>query len=86
MDSNRWKAVNEIFHAALELPPSERAGFVATAAGDDQDLKGEVELLLEADANAGSYIETPLIASGLFGNLACPVNPGDVPVTIDQHI
>jgi len=78
MDSNRWKAVNEIFHAALDLPPSERAGFVATVIGDDQELKGEVELLLEADANAGSYIETPLIAPGLLGNLAPPVNPGDI--------
>lgn len=78
MDSNRWKAVNEIFHAALELPPSERARFVAIASGDDPDLKVEVELLLEADTNAGSYIESPLIDPGLLGSLVSPVSPGDI--------
>ncbi len=78
MDPKRWKTVNEVFHAALEVAPFEREGFIASAVEGDADLKAEVELLLQADADAGSYIETPLIADCLLGNLAPPVNPGDM--------
>lgn len=78
MDANRWKIVNEIFHAALEVSPEERQGFVATAAQGDADLKSEVELLLQADENAVSFIESPLITESLFGSLAPHIRPGDV--------
>jgi hypothetical protein len=31
IDQDRWKEVNRIFHAALEVPDSERHEFVLTA-------------------------------------------------------
>ncbi len=78
MDRDRWKAVNNIFHAALEVSPEERQGFVATAAEGDADLQAEVELLLAADADARSLIHSQFLPSSLLHNLAPPVSPGDV--------
>jgi len=47
---NRWSRVKAIFEAAVERAPSERGAFVASAAGDDEALRREVEALLLADA------------------------------------
>jgi eukaryotic-like serine/threonine-protein kinase len=78
MDQDRWKTVNVIFHAALEVSSSERHSFVLTASEGDPDLQAEVELLLKADQDAGSYLESPLVPAELFSNSVSPVNPGDV--------
>jgi eukaryotic-like serine/threonine-protein kinase len=78
MDPNRWQAINEIFHAALELPPGERAGFVAKAVASDHELQAEVELLLQADADAGSYIEPRRLETSLLRGMAPSVGPGDI--------
>ena len=78
MDQDRWKTVNHIFHAALEVSPSERHAFVHSASNGDPELQAEVELLLKADQDAGSYLETPLLPGELFSSSAPPVSPGDV--------
>jgi tetratricopeptide (TPR) repeat protein len=78
MDQERWKTVNHIFHAALEISPSERHEFVATASNGDAELRAEVELLIKADQDAGSYLETPLIPTEELSTSAPPLNPGDV--------
>jgi tetratricopeptide (TPR) repeat protein len=62
MDSSRWKVVNRIFHAALDLPASDRKPFVVAESNGDVDLQFEVERLLQADEAADSrYLESPLI-------------------------
>jgi serine/threonine protein kinase/tetratricopeptide (TPR) repeat protein len=61
MDQDRWNKVNEIFHAALELDPQERRALVITQSRGDLELQSEVEQLLYADAEAGSYLEAPLV-------------------------
>jgi tetratricopeptide (TPR) repeat protein len=76
MDRTRWKTINEIFHAALEVTPSERDAFLSSAADGDGELKAEVELLLKADNDAGSYIESPLIAQMVLS--AAYLKEGDV--------
>jgi tetratricopeptide (TPR) repeat protein len=78
MDQDRWKTVNHIFHAALDVSSSERHAFVATAAEGDPELQAEVELLLKADEEAGSYIESPVIAGDVFSNSLPPLQPGEV--------
>jgi tetratricopeptide (TPR) repeat protein len=78
MDHDRWKAVNHIFHAALEVSSSERQEFVARASGGDAELQAEIDLLLKADENAGSYIETPLLPLNLFAVSPPQLHPGDV--------
>jgi serine/threonine protein kinase/Tol biopolymer transport system component len=56
-DEHRWPRVKEIFHAALECAPGERARFVRDACGEDVALTDEVESLLAAHADAGSFAE-----------------------------
>jgi eukaryotic-like serine/threonine-protein kinase len=68
MDQDRWKAVNHLFHAALEVSPSERDAFVSKASGGDEALEREVKLLLKADQDANSYFEAPLVNSDTFRN------------------
>jgi len=50
MTDPRWARVKALFQAALEHPATDRAAFVATAAGDDEPLRREVESLLASDA------------------------------------
>lgn len=77
MDQDRWKNVNRIFHASLEVSLSERHEFVLSASNGDPELQSEVEFLLKADQEAGSYLESPLLTASLFSNSA-PLTPGDV--------
>ena len=78
MDQDRWKTVNQIFHAALEVSSAERPVFVETASNGDKDMQAEVELLLQADRDAASYLESPANPAALFLNSASSVNAGDV--------
>jgi serine/threonine protein kinase/tetratricopeptide (TPR) repeat protein len=81
MNRDRWQAVNSIFHAALELPASERGAFVYSAARGDADLQSEVDRLLAADAQAASYLESPLLPADLFPDFEsspAPFRPGEM--------
>lgn len=46
MDAERWRRINELFHAALEHAPHSRAAFLDTACTGDAALRDEVESLL----------------------------------------
>jgi len=46
----RWKEIDRIFTAAVELEPDERAAFVAEACGVDDELRREVESMLAHDS------------------------------------
>src|SRR5262245_24071274 len=59
MKSERWRQVDQLFQAALERSPEERAAFINAGCGHDLDLRGEVEALIAADVQAGSWIESP---------------------------
>jgi Tol biopolymer transport system component len=59
MTPERWQRVKEVFHAALERPADERAAFVAETFGDDAEARAHLERLLDANAHAGSFLETP---------------------------
>src|SRR6476469_2808625 len=45
----RWKTIDDIFAAALELEPLGRPAFLTDACGDDEKLRQEVESLLAHD-------------------------------------
>jgi WD40 repeat protein/serine/threonine protein kinase len=47
----------EIFLDAVKLPPAEREKFLSDACGDDHDLRGRLDQLLRAHADAGSLPE-----------------------------
>ena len=59
MRPERYKQVDELFTAALERQPEERAAFLDQACSGDSDLRREVETLLSADDQAQSFIESP---------------------------
>ncbi|HEY6360947.1 MAG TPA: hypothetical protein VIX63_07565, partial [Vicinamibacterales bacterium] len=64
MDASRWDVVKRLFEAALGHPAATRASFVQTACGADDELRREVESLLAAHAEAGSFAEHPPVANG----------------------
>lgn len=57
MTDTRWQRVKALFQAAVERPVAERAAFVAGAAGDDEELRAEVQSLLDSDAAGRSVLE-----------------------------
>jgi eukaryotic-like serine/threonine-protein kinase len=60
MDPERWKQVEELYHAALECEESRRAAFLAEACAGDEGLRRRVELLLAHYAQASSsFLEEP---------------------------
>src|SRR5579871_6545766 len=54
MQPERWRQVEEIYHAALEQEPAGRSAFLAEACHSDADLRREVEELL---AQQGSLFD-----------------------------
>ncbi len=63
MDQDRWRAINRIFHAALDLAPDLRSAFLLTETENDLTLRVEIERLLDADSRAGSYLESPILGA-----------------------
>ncbi|MGH9846520.1 MAG: hypothetical protein ACREEM_48095 [Blastocatellia bacterium] len=57
MPPERWQQIEELYHAALDRAPDERAAFLAEACAEDSDLRREVEELLRYDGAAESFIE-----------------------------
>jgi eukaryotic-like serine/threonine-protein kinase len=81
MDRDRWKAVNEIFHSALELPASRWREFVCTASNGDAEIQSEVHRLLDADPLASSYLERSYLNREFFPEAQTsppPFEPGDL--------
>ena len=50
-----------LFHSAMERNPEERAAFLDQACAGDQELRREVEGLVAASEQAGSFIEGPAL-------------------------
>ena len=61
MTPARYEQVARLYHAALDLPPEQRARFLADASDSDPSLRSEVESLLAADQAAGDFILAPAI-------------------------
>jgi serine/threonine-protein kinase len=59
MNGERWKRIEEIFHAALEYPPDNRAAFLLEACREDRSILEEVQQLLASHENESSLFETP---------------------------
>jgi serine/threonine protein kinase len=64
----RWRAINDLFHAALERPGHARAAFVLDAAGEDAELLREVQTLIESHERTRAFLEEPAwgVAAGLI--------------------
>ena len=63
----RWARVKALFLEALQYSESDRTDFLLSAAGEDAELRKEVEALFASEAAAGNFCEIP--AAGLLGTL-----------------
>jgi tetratricopeptide (TPR) repeat protein/tRNA A-37 threonylcarbamoyl transferase component Bud32 len=62
MTPERWQRIKEIVQGALARPATDRAAWVAEACGEDVEIASEVDSLIKADAQAGTFIEAPALA------------------------
>jgi serine/threonine-protein kinase len=49
MTPERWRQIKQVFGEALLREPSQRTAFLNEACGDDDDLRVEVESLLDSN-------------------------------------
>jgi eukaryotic-like serine/threonine-protein kinase len=67
MTPERWKQIEELFHAARARPVHERAAYLAGACPADEKLRREVENLLSQSGSNEGFLAGPVaaIAAGL---------------------
>lgn len=61
MDPERWRKIEELLQAALQLPADQRDDFVREGCGGDPGLEHEVRSLLTSHEEAGSFLGQPAI-------------------------
>ncbi len=57
--AERYARIQELFEAAVDLGPAERAAALKKECGEDTALRREVEALLALEARSGSFSEQP---------------------------
>ena len=62
MTPDRWRQINDLFHAALDQPPDAREQFLATATAGDAALAREVRTLLASHHGSSDFLEKPAYA------------------------
>ena len=72
--------IDEIYSAAVEYDdPAARAAYLAEACGTDPDLRRQVERLLDARAERGSFLESPVLRPTIeYGAGPIAEGPGTV--------
>jgi serine/threonine protein kinase/tetratricopeptide (TPR) repeat protein len=70
MEPERWKRIEDLYHAALDRDESARTAFLQESCHGEDDLRREVESLLYYGQRADSFIETPALelAAKSFAN------------------
>src|SRR5512132_4231639 len=68
MSPERWREIEEVFQAAVEMPPAERAPFLDDRCAGDTGLRAEVMKLLDSDDSAADFIESPIWTDSRFLN------------------
>src|SRR5215212_9745180 len=68
MSPERWREIEEVFQAAVELPAADRAAFLDKLYGSDEEIKQEVLKLLASDDSASDFIEKPIWTDSSFLN------------------
>jgi serine/threonine-protein kinase len=61
MTPERWQKVKELFEAALELEPAQRASFLRRGDAYDDEVRREVESLLSSYEEAPGFMDAPAV-------------------------
>src|SRR5215469_15120105 len=57
-EADRWREIQNIFHAARALTPDDRPRFLDSSCKNDAELRQEVESLLCASEEAGNFLQS----------------------------
>jgi Tol biopolymer transport system component len=63
MTPERWKAIEELYHAAAAHAPDDRAAFLARACGNDDGLREQVTALLAETLSEDGFADGPTLRS-----------------------
>jgi len=63
MTPERFQQIDQLYQAALDQEAADRSKFISSACADDAELRREVETLLKAHEQAGSFIVEPALRS-----------------------
>lgn len=63
MTPERWQQIDGLYQAALDQEAADRSKFISSACAGDSELRREVESLLLAHEQAGSFIAEPALRS-----------------------
>lgn len=89
MTPERWERIKQLFHAALEQEPGQRAEFLRRACASDDPLREEVEAMLARHTASPDFLESPALqfeVEALAGDLADEGSPsGHGPLPLDSH-
>jgi len=55
----RWAQIRQIFEGALERPDVDRSAYLRVVCARDDELRREVESLLESHDSAGDFLDKP---------------------------
>jgi len=72
VELERWRKVEQLYHAALEVDKSHRASFIAKACAGDHELRKEVESLLAEAETRDGFLEDPA-TQVVAGSLSCTI-------------
>src|SRR5436190_21472947 len=64
MTPERWKRVEELYHAARTRPSGERLAFLGDLCPDDESLRRDVESLLNEPSPTDEFLNEPALARG----------------------
>ena len=70
MNEDRWRRIEELYHAARLLNESARRSFLAAATEGDEDLRRDVESLLVSGASSPGFLDEPLQTAGAAAPVA----------------
>src|SRR5713226_8420173 len=76
MEPERWRKVEQLFHAALEREENQRAAYLAGACQGDEALRREVESLLARQKQAENFMEKPAVEVAAKALAHQQVRPG----------
>jgi hypothetical protein len=79
MKGSRWERVEELYHAALERSPEERAAFLQQACAGDEELLGEVNSLLRYEDDLDDFMERPAAEAAMAERPDAHWSPSSTP-------
>jgi len=70
VQADRWKEIERVFHEALAQPPARRHEYLKSACGGDDELRLEVQGMLDAHVSDPDFLETPVGDVSALGDLS----------------